>query len=77
MYDPEHAPSWLEEKVERMRRFRAIPFYSITLKKGDGTGAHDGLMIEADKPWYLVTNLHKTAHLAIPIAIFALLELPT
>ena len=27
---------------------RAIPFYSITVEKGDGTGAHDGLMIEAE-----------------------------
>jgi len=27
---------------------RAIPFYSITVEKGDGTGAHAGLMIEAE-----------------------------
>ena len=26
----------------------AIPFYSVTVEKGDGTGAHDGLMIEAE-----------------------------
>lgn len=45
MYDPEHIPSWLEEKVEGMRRSLDIPFHSITLEKGDGTGAHDGLML--------------------------------
>ena len=27
---------------------RAIPFYSITVEKGDGTGAHAGLMIQAE-----------------------------
>jgi len=27
---------------------RAIPFLSITVEKGDGSGAHDGLMIEAE-----------------------------
>jgi hypothetical protein len=28
---------------------RAIPFYSITVEKGDGSGQHDGLMIEAER----------------------------
>lgn len=27
---------------------RSLPFYSITVEKGDGSGAHDGLMIEAE-----------------------------
>ena len=27
---------------------RAIPFYSITVQKGDGSGAHDGLMVAAE-----------------------------
>ena len=27
---------------------RALPFYSITVEKGDGSGKHDGLMIEAE-----------------------------
>jgi len=27
---------------------RAIPFYSISVEKGDGSGAHKGLMIEAE-----------------------------
>ncbi len=28
---------------------RAIPFYSITVAKGDGSGAHNGLMIAAER----------------------------
>ena len=28
---------------------RSIPFYSITVEKGDGSGAHKGLMIEAEE----------------------------
>lgn len=28
---------------------RAIPFLCITVEKGDGSGAHDGLMIEAER----------------------------
>lgn len=27
---------------------RAIPFYSVTVEKGDGSGKHDGLMIQAE-----------------------------
>jgi hypothetical protein len=27
---------------------RALPFYGLTVEKGDGSGAHDGLMIEAE-----------------------------
>lgn len=27
---------------------RALPFYCITVEKGDGSGAHEGLMIEAE-----------------------------
>ena len=30
------------------RNGRALPFYSITVKKGDGSGTHDGLMIKAE-----------------------------
>lgn len=28
---------------------RALPFYCITVEKGDGSGKHDGLMIEAEE----------------------------
>ena len=27
---------------------RALPFYSVVVEKGDGSGAHEGLMIEAE-----------------------------
>ena len=30
------------------RNGRALPFYCITVQKGDGSGAHDGLMVEAE-----------------------------
>lgn len=30
------------------RNGRALPFYSITIEKGDGSGAHEGLMREAE-----------------------------
>ena len=28
---------------------RALPFYGVTVEKGDGSGGHDGLMIEAEE----------------------------
>jgi len=31
------------------RHGRALPFLCITVEKGDGSGAHDGLMIEAER----------------------------
>jgi hypothetical protein len=30
------------------RNGRALPFYAITIEKGDGSGVHEGLMIEAE-----------------------------